>query len=266
VLKVTSGVYAITNLVTGFLYIGSSKHIEKRFSDHKKDLTRGKHVNRHLQSSVNKHGIDNFEFKVIHEVNCDRNTLYQYEKLFTLSEDPCKLYNMICPVQFYSESQNYQDFLERRVKTWKETVRRNGGLPPHDDGRKRNQSAAVSGEKNGFFGQTHKTETILKLKAKAKERWKILEERLLQSERLKKYFENPEARARVGSKSKGRRQPLEQNRKKSEMFSGSGNPNAQPFILNGVRYGSFKEAELALGLSKYKIKKLLKPNDYLERE
>lgn len=265
-LKITSGIYAIINLRTGFLYIGSSENIDKRLSEHKKALIRGKHVNRHLQSSVNKHGIAVFEFKVVYEVNCDRNTLLQYEKLFTLSEDPRKLYNIVCPVQFFSESSNYKEFQERRVKSWKETVLRNGGLPPHSEERKKNQSMAVSGEKNGFFGKHHEPETIQQLKTKAEERWKNPEERKLQSERLKKYFENPEARARVGRKSKGRKQPKEQNLRKSEMYSSSGNPNAQPFILNGVHYGSFKEAELTLGISKYKIKKLLKPNDYLERE
>lgn len=265
-LKVTSGIYAITNTLTGSLYIGSSKNIEKRLGIHKVSLSKGTHVNRYLQNSVNKHGLDAFEFSVIYGVVCNSNTLLQYEKLFMLSEDPKKLYNIMCPLAFYSQSSNYQEFNERRTKSWLETVKKNGGLPKWSEDRKKHQSKAVSGDKNGFYGKKHKPETLGILRQKATERWQNPENRLKMSEIRKLYYGNPEARARVGEKSKGRKQPIEQNLKKSKMYSGGGNPNAKPILIDGTRYGSIKEACQALGLSKYKIKKLLKPNDYLERE
>ena len=266
-LKVTSGIYLIRNTKTGFIYIGSSQNIEKRFNQHKSNLARRKHDNRHLQNSVNKHGIENFTFSIIYKVQCDDSTLREYEKLFMLSENPKEMYNMMCPLAFKCLSVNHKEFIERRVKTWKETVARNGGLPPHSEERKRHQSQATKGEKNGFFGRHHSDDTKKSLSDKAHKRWSNLEERRRQSEARKRYFEeNPEARSLVGQSSKGRKQSLEENLKKSIQYSGSGNPNSKPLIFDGVYYGCFKEACLALGISKYKLKKLLKPNDYLERE
>lgn len=265
-LKVISGIYAIVNRVTGSLYIGSSQNIQKRLGTHKKLLLRNKHPNKHLQNSVNKHGISEFSFQVIHEVDCSRSDLLKYEKLFIMSEHPGKLFNMMCPLVFYSENTNKSEFLARRVKTWKETVAKNGGLPPCSEETRKLISEAVSGEKNGFFGKKHNPDTKGKISEKAKERWRDLEERERQSERRKKYFEDPLARARVGEKSRGRKQSAESKLKASQRNRGSGNPNAQPICFQGVIYGSIKEACETLGISKYKLKKLLKPNDYLERE
>lgn len=265
-LKTTSGIYAIVNTVTGKLYIGSSKNIENRLAFHKKALSRGNHPNRHLQNSVNKHGISSFLFYVVYEVNCSAKDLLKYENLLILSENPRNLYNMVCPLQFHSENLNYQDFQERKVRKWKETVAQNGGLPGWTDLRKKEHSEKVSGEKNGFYGKSHDDAARETISEKAKQRWSNPEERLRQSDRRKKYFEDPEARRKVGESSKGRKQPLHQNEKKSQMYLGSGNPNAQPVHFDGVVYGSLKEASEALGMSKYKLKKLLKPNDYLERE
>jgi len=266
VLKGTSGIYKIQNNVTGSIYIGCSKNIEKRFKQHKNNLKKGNHQNRHLQNSVNKYGLENFLFEVIFESFCEECVLKNLESLFIWSEDPQKLYNVIVPEDFQTKSINYLDFQERKVKAWKETIAKNGGLPPQTPELKQRQSEAVSGEKNGFFGKKHTKETIEKLRAKAKDRWSNPQERLSQSRRRKNFFKDPENRVKVGEKSKGRKHSEETKQNHSKRFSGSRNPNATPFVFNGVRYGSFVEAEEALGISKYKLKKLLKPNDYLERE
>jgi group I intron endonuclease len=266
VLKVTSGIYKIQNVLTGFIYIGCSQNIEKRFKQHIRSLKNGRHQNRHLQSSFNKHGIENFLFHVIFEAYCEECVLKNLESLFLWSEDPSNLYNIFVPKDFQTKSINYQDFQERKVSQWKETVAKNGGLPPLTEEQKSRQSIALSGEKNGFFNKKHTEETKESLSTKAKSRWSDPQERELQSQRLKEFYTDPENRAKVGRTSKGRKQSEKSKLEKSRMFSGSGNPNATPFILNGVRFGSFVEAEKVLGISKYKLKKLLKPNDYLERE
>lgn len=265
-LKVTSGVYKIQNVLTEFIYIGCSQNIEKRFKQHLNKLKKGNHQNRHLQGSFNKHGLENFVFEVIFEAYCEECVLKNFESLFIWSEDPSKLYNIVVPETFQTESINYLDFQERKVLAWRETVLKNGGLPAKTEEQKQRQSESVSGEKNGFFGKTHTEEAKESIRAKAKDRWSDPNERTLQSLRRKEFFKDPENRSKVGEKSRGRKQSEKSKQEKSKKFSGSGNPNATPFVLEGVRYGSFIEAEKALGISKYKIKKLLKPNDYLERE
>lgn len=64
------GVYTITNIVTGKLYVGSTtKSFIKRWNDHKSLLRNNIHHNVHLQRSWNKYGEFNFKFEIL--VTCD---------------------------------------------------------------------------------------------------------------------------------------------------------------------------------------------------
>ena len=74
------GIYSIKNKVTNFIYIGLSTNIEQRFSFHKKRLFTGKHKNKHLQSSFNANGSDNFIFEIIEL--CDERLLGEKEKFW----------------------------------------------------------------------------------------------------------------------------------------------------------------------------------------
>lgn len=85
-----SGVYAITNLVNGNRYIGSSKNIGKRWALHKCELNKGTHHNSHLQNAWNLYGKDNFEFTIIEE--CDKEFLLDREQSFLDTTKP--EYNM----------------------------------------------------------------------------------------------------------------------------------------------------------------------------
>lgn len=60
-----SGIYQIKNLITNKVYIGSSKHLSLRKSQHFNRLRSKKHVNNKLQNSWNKHGSENFIFEII---------------------------------------------------------------------------------------------------------------------------------------------------------------------------------------------------------
>jgi len=66
--EVKSGIYKIVNVVNNKIYIGSAFNLKQRKSEHFSKLKKGKHVNIHLQRSFNKHGIKNFEFKIIEYV------------------------------------------------------------------------------------------------------------------------------------------------------------------------------------------------------
>lgn len=59
------GIYKITNKVNNKIYIGSSINIEYRFYEHKIKLKSNSHINKHLQSTYNKYGKDNFSFEIL---------------------------------------------------------------------------------------------------------------------------------------------------------------------------------------------------------
>jgi group I intron endonuclease len=65
---IKSGIYKITNIINGKLYIGSTINFAKRKADHFFTLRNNKHVNSHLQRSYNKYGEENFIFEVIERI------------------------------------------------------------------------------------------------------------------------------------------------------------------------------------------------------
>lgn len=68
------GIYAITHTPTGRRYVGQSNNIEKRFSQHRKALQRGKHYNAKLQRAWNQYGEAEFEFVVLEQCEADKLT------------------------------------------------------------------------------------------------------------------------------------------------------------------------------------------------
>ncbi len=61
-----TGIYKITNLVNGNIYVGSaSTSIRKRWNSHKFDLRHNKHRNDHLQKAWKKYGEQTFIFEII---------------------------------------------------------------------------------------------------------------------------------------------------------------------------------------------------------
>lgn len=74
------GIYKIENLVNGKIYIGQSKHIKQRWSEHKKELKANKHANHYLQRAWNKYGEDNFSHIILEE--CDESCLDEREKYY----------------------------------------------------------------------------------------------------------------------------------------------------------------------------------------
>ena len=63
------GIYKITNIINGKIYIGCSLDCEQRFIKHKSKLNKNKSNNQHLQNAWNKDGKDSFKFEVIYLCN-----------------------------------------------------------------------------------------------------------------------------------------------------------------------------------------------------
>lgn len=70
----------IKNLVTGRVYVGSSRSIKERIYFHKNALKKNKHFNKILQNSYNKHGKEAFKFSIIEE--CEREKLVEREQFW----------------------------------------------------------------------------------------------------------------------------------------------------------------------------------------
>lgn len=70
-MKKISGVYKITNTITGDFYIGSSKNVKLRWTCHKCQSTWNKCPNNPLYQDMKKYGITKFEFQVIAEVEVE---------------------------------------------------------------------------------------------------------------------------------------------------------------------------------------------------
>jgi group I intron endonuclease len=75
-------IYQIKNLVNNKIYIGSTQRQNpfKRKAEHFCKLKGNYHNNKHLQSSWNKYGEDNFEFTIIEELNFPVEYIYIMEK------------------------------------------------------------------------------------------------------------------------------------------------------------------------------------------
>jgi group I intron endonuclease len=73
------GIYEIRNLANGKRYVGSSVNFRRRWYAHRWQLLRGMHANEHLQAAWNKHGEDQFDFRLL--LICNRENLVMYEQI-----------------------------------------------------------------------------------------------------------------------------------------------------------------------------------------
>ena len=67
-----SGVYKITNTITGDFYIGSSKDVKHRWARHKCKSSLNEHPNNPMYLDMKKYGTDKFEFQILEEVEIDK--------------------------------------------------------------------------------------------------------------------------------------------------------------------------------------------------
>ena len=67
-----SGVYKITNTITGDFYIGSSNNVKRRWAHHKWPSTWNDHPNNPLYQDFKKYGVDKFELEILEEVEIEK--------------------------------------------------------------------------------------------------------------------------------------------------------------------------------------------------
>jgi group I intron endonuclease len=72
-----SGIYKITCIEHGRIYIGESKSVYTRIYEHVKTLIDGTHSNAELLKDFRLYGLDSFEWEILFE--CDKDDLRELE-------------------------------------------------------------------------------------------------------------------------------------------------------------------------------------------
>lgn len=181
-----SGIYAIRNLTNQKVYVGSAINYENRWKKHKNSLLNGKHHSRHLQSSWDKYGKDNFIFEIL-EIVLEKELLIEAEQKWIdhyKSFDKKFGYN-ISPTAGsclgVKHSKEMRERVSRAAKGRKlsDEAKKNiskakmGEKNPmfnykYTEEQKKAMSERSSGENNPFYGKKHSKETRLKMSKNGK--------------------------------------------------------------------------------------------------
>lgn len=149
-----SGIYKITNEETGKFYIGSSKDIDKRWSDHKNELRANRHCNPKLQHSWNYYGESKFSIFILEDVDPLRDKLLEREQYYLDTFRP------------YIRGIGYN--IGRRAE--------GGDNITHNPHRKEfidKMKNVCAGENNPMFGRTHSKKSVQLQKQMAKGRFTL---------------------------------------------------------------------------------------------
>lgn len=129
-------IYKITNIINKKVYIGKSL-TKYRWKKHLWYLKMGTHINKHLQSSFNKYGIESFTFEIIEF--CKKNDLSRREIYWIKkykSTDPSLGYNKTKGGDGLNATQEIKDKISKKLS----------GVP-HTEERRKNESLSHLGYK-----------------------------------------------------------------------------------------------------------------------
>ena len=136
------GIYMVENRNTGQRYIGQSIHIYQRWKEH----TNFPNMSMRIDRAIKKHGADNFNLKVICELEQDDDLLNEMEKYY------------IWKFNTYQDKNHYNqtpggDFNPMKVpEIAKKNSEAKKGKKPSEEIKKK-MSEAKSGENNPMFGK-----------------------------------------------------------------------------------------------------------------
>lgn len=230
------GIYKIENTINNMLYIGQSVDIQKRWIEHRYELNKGIHINKHLQRAWNKYGQDAFVFSILEL--CDEEDLNNLETEYIAS--------------YKSNNEEYGYNL---------TIGGDGvrGWVPTDEWRQK-LKIANAGENNPMFGRSHTVETKKKIsEAKTGDKNAMYGKRGELSPNYGRKHTD-EFRKRQSEIQKGKRMSEEARIKQSISKSGQNNPRSKAVYcpeLNEYFWGA-QEVQNKYGISRDGVAKCCK--------
>jgi group I intron endonuclease len=93
-IQIKSGIYKIINKIDGKYYVGSSKNIQYRWTEHKRQLNNNCHHNDFLQRAWNKYGSNSFDFIILESTDIDKTLLTEQKYLDIAKIEQDKCYNL----------------------------------------------------------------------------------------------------------------------------------------------------------------------------
>ena len=188
-------IYIITNINNGKFYIGSTLNIEKRFKEHFNRLQNKNHINKYLQNSFNKHGIESFKFEYYKSKHDDRieeqqllDKHYDSGNLYNISKNACGgdnisyhpdrdliVFKISNKVRERYSKMSKDDIMKIHSKPLNSNYNWKGGISINhcSCGKKIAQGALKcrecmihyerSGDKNPFYGKKHSDESKKKI-------------------------------------------------------------------------------------------------------
>lgn len=205
------GIYKITNVKNGKIYIGSAKNFKKRAYQHVSSLRNQRHQNKHLQASWNKWGEDAFLFEVLEVVKGDklaRTTreeellkeqieLQNWDNCFNFQRKP-KSKPRTCFSNSPEETRSKLSEAQKRL--WKDPMERKKRMEGSDG--KRRERIGKAAKRVWAEMSNEDKQAYLKKSLHAKQGWKkgskhTEETRKKMSEISKERYKNPEKRQRL---------------------------------------------------------------------
>ncbi|NRG46186.1 GIY-YIG nuclease family protein [Bacillus sp. CRN 9] len=178
--KVHNGIYAIINIFTLKIYVGSGTSIISRIKNHRKDLRNNRHKNVYLQRAFNKWGEKSF-FVIVLEVfeGFDKfNPQHRQELLdketkwieITRASERNFGYNIHQNARANRGFKLPKERVEKMKKRWTPSFRsewskRQKAYWEENPEQREYFSNMYTGEGNPFYGKTHNEETRKKIKA-----------------------------------------------------------------------------------------------------
>lgn len=232
-----SGIYKITNRISGRVYVGSAVQFKRRWHLHQSQLRRGKHHSRALQSSWKKHGPEAFEFEILEEVP-DLALLIHREQFWMDLLDACS------PSKGFNASPTAGSPLGCRhtpeSKAKMSAARKGEKKPPFTDAHRAALSAAA---KRRFESADARAELSAKLTGGKKTFTEETKNKIRAANRLRN--KTPEMRAKV-SAALGKLRGTPEAREKQRQFA---NKRWEKNRAAGIVGGHAHSAETKLKLS-----------------